>query len=99
MTVVPVIPVLVPNAFSPDGNSINPVFKPVWYSPIPFEMWIYNRWGELVYFSDEVEGSWDGYDLLGNLVQDGTYVWKIKYLSFKDGKTPIEIQGHVTVLK
>ena len=99
VTVVPVIPVLVPNAFSPDGNSINPVFKPVWYSPIPFEMWIYNRWGELVYFSDEVEGSWDGYDLLGNLVQDGTYVWKIKYLSFKDGKTPIEIQGHVTVLK
>lgn len=99
ITVIPVVPVFVPNTFTPDGNSMNNVFQPIWYSSIPFEMWIYNRWGELVYYSNVPDGYWDGSNLNGALCPDGVYVYKIKYLSFKDGVTPIEFGGHVTLLR
>jgi gliding motility-associated-like protein len=97
LTVIPVIPILVPNAFTPDGNAFNNVFKPVFYEPQVFQLFIYNRWGELVYAAHEYEASWNG-TFNGNLVEDGVYLWKIIYTAY-DTKIPVEVQGHVTVLK
>lgn len=98
LTVTPVIPVLVPNAFTPDGDHVNNIFKPVWYDEIPFKMWIYNRWGELVHYTDVVGGYWDGTNANGELVPDGLYIWRIEYLEY-DTELPVEITGHVMVLK
>ncbi len=98
LTVTPVIPVMIPNAFTPDGDLVNNSFKPVWYESIPFEMWIYNRWGELIHYGYEYDGDWDGTNQNGELVPDGVYIWRIKYLDYKTD-LPVELQGHVTVLK
>lgn len=97
ITVIPVIPVLVPNAFTPDGNSFNNIFKPIFYESQVFQLYIYDRWGELIYSAHEMDASWDG-SYNGQLVEDGIYIWKIIYTDYKTG-LPVEIGGHVTVLK
>ena len=97
ITVVPVIPILVPNAFTPDGDGFNNTFKPVLYKPEKFEMFIYNRWGKLVYYSNDAYGEWDG-NYAGKPAPDGVYVYRIIYNDFKYG-LPQLVEGHVTLLR
>ncbi len=98
ITVVPVIPVLVPNAFTPDGDQFNNVFKPIFYESQVFQLFIYNRYGELIYQAHELDAEWDGSYSNGQLAQDGVYLWRIIYTEF-DTQLPAEINGHVTLLK
>lgn len=98
ITVTPIIPVIVPNAFTPDGNSFNNIFQPIFYESQVFQLFIYDRWGELIYSANEFEASWDGTYQNGILAPDGVYVWKIIYTAF-DTNLPVEIGGHVTLLK
>ncbi len=86
----------VPNAFTPDGNRFNNTFKVSSIGIVDFEIFIFNRWGELLFTSDDVNFQWDGvYE--GNLVKDGTYVWKIKYRSINEDEDTIS--GHITVVR
>lgn len=94
----PIIPVIVPNAFTPDGNSFNNIFQPIFYESQVFQLFIYDRWGELIYSTNEFEASWDGTYQNGIIAPDGVYVWKIIYTAF-DTNLPVEIGGHVTLLK
>lgn len=98
LTVTPVIPVIVPNAFTPDGNSLNNIFKPIFYESQVFRLYIYDRWGELIYYAHEMDASWDGAHSNGKLAEDGIYIWKIIYTAYDTG-LPVEIGGHVTLLK
>ncbi len=94
----------VPNTFTPDGNSANERFKPVFtsgFDPYNFRMLIYNRWGELIYESYDAEIGWDGTYGTGNNVkecQDGTYVWKIDFKR-SDNDEYISITGHVNLVR
>lgn len=99
VTIIPVIPVLVPNTFTPDGNGVNNIFKPVFYDDENqiFHMFIYNRWGELIHETNGSGGYWDG-AYQGNIAPDGVYIWKIIYNEYDTG-LPTEIGGHVTLLK
>jgi gliding motility-associated-like protein len=86
----------VPNAFTPDGNRFNNTFTVSAIGVVDFDIKIFNRWGELVYSSSDVDFEWDGvYN--GSLVQDGTYIWKIYYRSINGDEDMIT--GHVTVLR
>ncbi|MGV6860297.1 MAG: PKD domain-containing protein [Putridiphycobacter sp.] len=93
----PVIPIMVPNAFTPDGDTYNNTFKPVLYKPQQYEMLIYNRWGELIYYSNDAYGEWDG-TYQGEPVPTGVYLWRIVYNEYDTG-LPKQIQGHVTLLR
>ena len=68
-------PTLIPNAFSPNNDTRNEVWRPYLYS---FEklvkMQIYNRWGEKLYEGSE---GWDGY-YMGKPVQMGAYLYMIE---------------------
>lgn len=90
----------VPNTFTPDGDDFNEVFKPVMTSGFDeynYTLYIFNRWGEVLFESHNANVGWDG-TFQGELVRDGTYVWKIvlKDSQFDDRK---EYYGHVNVLK
>ncbi|NNC82574.1 MAG: PKD domain-containing protein [Flavobacteriales bacterium] len=96
-----------PNAFTPNSLSSNggyydptrldnDVFYPVFAGVEDFQLQIYNRWGELLYESDDVNKGWDGY-YKGRLAQQGVYVWRAT-VTFTDGKQVIKA-GDLTLLR
>jgi gliding motility-associated-like protein len=90
----------VPNAFTPDDDQYNQVFKPVFssgFSAKNYNFSIYNRWGELIFETDQINQGWDG--TYHNMrCQDDVYTWKIRLMSAVTGSRK-EYVGHVTLLK
>ena len=84
-----------PNCFTPDGDGINEVFGPGTRYIEHFEMSIYDRWGQLVYSTEDVNKPWDG-KVGGAGPVTGVYVYKFKaaghLLPSQEGF------GHVTLL-
>ncbi len=66
------------NAFSPGNDLVNNVFMPKGRNITVKLFQIYNRWGELVFETDETNVGWDG-TYKGELVQEGLYIWKLFY--------------------
>jgi len=90
----------VPNAFTPDNDNFNEVFKPIFtfgFDPYNFNMLIFNRWGEVLFESNDVEVGWNG-TYGGNIVQDGVYIWKITFKVKGVDKRQV-ITGHVTLIR
>ena len=66
---------LVPTAFSPDGDGLNDIFQPILIGMRSLDAFIvYNRWGQLVYSTTQTETGWDG-TLKGAPQGTGTFVW------------------------
>ena len=89
--------VYLPNSFTPNGDNLNDNLKPILLniSVENFSSEIFDRWGELIFFTQSTDGAWDG-KLNGQLLSDDTFVWRIRYLSEIDGDIRI-IYGHVTL--
>jgi gliding motility-associated-like protein len=88
--------IYVPNAFTPDGNSLNSDFFAVGGNIKSLELQIFNRWGELIYTGDAMDKAWDG-TYKGKPCPDGVYTWKINYVDFVDKQ--YTIAGHVSLLR
>jgi gliding motility-associated-like protein len=92
----------IPNSFTPDGDNYNQTFKPIFtsgFDPFNFEMIIYNRWGEIVFETNDAKVGWDGsYGSNGRAVQDGTYTYKIIYKNPKKDERKIVI-GHISLVR
>ena len=93
----------IPNSFTPDGNQYNETFKPVFhsgYDPNNYKLEIFNRWGELMFESNDTNFGWDGtYGINSNeLVKQGVYIWKIEFREEKN-KNRVEVSGHVNVIR
>ena len=90
----------VPNSFTPDGDMYNQTFKPIFtsgFDPYNYALYIYDRWGELIFESKNSEYGWDG-SYLGKLVQEGTYTWVIEFKAPNTDKKFVET-GYVNFLK
>ena len=70
-----------PNAFSPDGDGINDYFNVVGQGLSNYIIEIYNRWGQMVFKSTNLDNQWDGKFQQINS-PPGTYVYKIKTTDF-----------------
>ena len=73
----------IPDAFTPNKDKLNPIFKPVFsIDGVPYKMSIYNRWGEKVYEDEGISGTneigWNG-NTRGNICQEGIYVYIMEY--------------------
>jgi gliding motility-associated-like protein len=93
----------VPNTFTPDEDNYNEVFKPIFtsgFDPQDYNLKVFNRWGEIIFESNDAEYGWDGTYGVNNskIVSDGIYVWKIEFktLATDERKT---VAGHVNVIK
>lgn len=88
----------IPNAFSPNGDGNNEIFKAEGVSIKSFEMRIFNRQGELLFETFDIEEGWDGSAMgAGYYVPDGVYVYEYKAESFEGGK--VEDKGQVTIIR
>lgn len=71
--------VLMPNAFTPNGDGLNDVLKPVLLDDISdYELTIFNRWGELIFRSADPDEGWDGREgKIASVIEQ--YVWTVRY--------------------
>ncbi|MBP6090323.1 MAG: gliding motility-associated C-terminal domain-containing protein [Crocinitomicaceae bacterium] len=87
----------VPNSFTPDDDGMNDTWNPVLVYVKKLEVLIFNRWGEVVFRTNEIAPSWDGKSLLGIPVQDGTYSYRI---TGRDGNNElIDLKGHINLIR
>ncbi|RYD95677.1 MAG: PKD domain-containing protein, partial [Sphingobacteriales bacterium] len=89
-----------PNAFTPNGDGASDYFFPrslLSRGVTAFDMTIYNRWGEKVFFTNNTNGrGWDG-NLSGKAQPTGVYVYQIN-VTFRDGNSE-KYTGNVTLLR
>jgi gliding motility-associated-like protein len=92
--------IYVPTAFSPNGDGVNDNFRAdgIGVDQKHFKMWIFDRWGNQIFYTEDWDSYWDG-KVAGHptLVQQDVYVWKIMARSFKGEK--YSNTGHVTVVR
>jgi gliding motility-associated-like protein len=93
-----VIP-FIPNAFTPNGDGLNDFFRIVGLPPdhiTRFNLQIFNRWGQIVFESDNILNSWNG-SMKGEVCPEGDYVWVIFYED--DKKTRTSNKGIITLVR
>lgn len=69
--------IYIPNAFSPNADEFNTVWYPRLTSITSCELTVFNRWGQKLYFSDDISGKWDG-KFLGADCEEGVYYYHLK---------------------
>ncbi len=87
----------IPNAFTPDGNSLNDMFMPVTFGATKYLFEVFDRWGQKLFSTNNTNQGWNG-TYRGKECQQDIYVWKISY------KNPVlqsveTRYGHFTLLK
>jgi gliding motility-associated-like protein len=93
--------IYIPNTFTPDGNEFNQTWLPMisgGFDPFEYTCLIYDRWGELIWENHSHLIGWDGKNMNGKDVQQGTYTWEIQI------KTPYRDErkvftGHLNLLR
>ncbi len=88
--------IFIPSAFSPNGDGINDVFKISGKNINSINLKIFNRWGMLVFESNDVNNVWDG-KFQGADLQSGVYVYTA-YIRNNDG-TEKQTSGNILLLK
>lgn len=69
---------LLPTAFTPNGDDLNDRLKGVHLDVTEFEVHLYNRWGEEVFYANDPNSAWDG-TVKGEPVPAGIYIYRITY--------------------
>lgn len=90
-----------PNAFTPDGNGLNDLFKPATQRNTlePYLLQVYNRWGQLIFSNSDPDRGWDG-KFNGKPCSTGIYSYILQYREGVEGSTKTIIQkGSVTLLE
>ena len=88
--------IFVPKAFTPNGDGLNEGFKAVCMGIDKLHMTIFNRWGEQVYETDDLNAAWDG-TFKGVVSQEGVFLYVIK--AQDNGKNWHYLKGTVTLLR
>ena len=94
--------IFIPNTFTPDADQYNQHFNPIIspsIDPYNYTLWIFNRWGAIVFESHDPSIGWDGtYGIGGMDAPEGAYIWKIIY-KLPDTDERNTISGHVNLLR
>ena len=86
----------IPNSFTPALNGLNNFFQPYGTGITDFSMNIFDRWGELIFSSTNIDQPWDG-KVNGSIAPEGTYVYEI---NIKDNtQTAHEYVGKLNLIR
>jgi gliding motility-associated-like protein len=90
----------IPNAFSPNGDLVNDQFltQGIGFQENTFKMRIFDRWGEQICYTEDIEKGWDGKDQKsGKIMPDGIYAFLINVVD--DLNIEHQFTGTITLLK
>ena len=88
----------IPNAFTPNGDGLNDIFKPVltYVDDEEYVFSIFDRWGNLIFYTEEITVGWDG-NINGKPAAAGIYAYSLTY---RQSETKMyKTQGHVTLIR
>lgn len=89
--------IYIPNAFSPNGDQVNPTFYPKGDCIFDYTISIYDKWGQLVYHNSDSQ-PWNGtYNNNGIILEQDTYVYQLTISTYNN--IPQTFIGKVTLLK
>ena len=88
-----------PNTFTPDGDEFNETWQPqiTGINIFDFDLYIYNRWGELIWESHDPSAAWDG-TYNNEKVPDGAYAWWARASTNYDDEK-IEFNGTINIIR
>ena len=98
--ILPQVTYHMPNAFTPNGDGNNEMFMGRGFvaGMQNFEMTIWNRWGEMLYRTNDPESGWNGSkNNSGEVLPNGVYVYVVHYLTPRGD--PIRLEGFATLVK
>ncbi len=85
-----------PNVFTPNDDNVNDIFNILnGFGVTNYELKIYNRFGQLIFQTNQVNGGWDGRFNKKN-VDVGTYVWKA---NFKENGVLQSVKGTIVLIR
>lgn len=91
--------VFVPTAFSPNGDKVNDLWRCQGYNLTEFRLYVFNRWGQMVFFADDIEKSWDG-NFDGTACPSGAYKWVVEFKGFVgEEEMSGKKSGSVTIIR
>ncbi|MCA6364075.1 MAG: gliding motility-associated C-terminal domain-containing protein [Bacteroidetes bacterium] len=96
--VLPEFIIYFPNAFTPNADGENEFFTGYGIGIATFELYIFDRWGNMIYFTDDMNQGWDG-RVKGqpDICMQDVYVWKCKVVDVLGQKHAYI--GHVTLIR
>ena len=90
--------IIIPNIFSPNADNVNDVLKPICSNISSIYFAVYNRWGQLVFESTNMDKGWNG-TFKGQMQENGVYVYILNYTTNSEPDKPKAIKGNVTLIK
>jgi len=92
--------VYIPNTFTPNNDGLNEAFHIVGADKEDYELMIFNRWGEMLFYSNSPSEGWNGrYMDSQQIVPQGTYVWKVHYVNYCQDPYDQTRIGHINVIR
>lgn len=88
--------IYIPNTFTPNGDGVNDIFRVEARDLTKFHLMIFNRWGQLIFETNDTEEGWDG-QFKGLPSQIDTYVWRIVYSDVDTFNK--KVIGHVNLIR
>ena len=88
----------IPNAFTPNGDNTNDIFTGMGVGIVTYEMWVFDRWGASIFYTDDIMKGWNG-KVQGKSEdsKEDVYTWKVKLKDVLNKNH--SYVGHVTLLK
>jgi len=90
--------IYIPNAFTPNGDRHNEKFLVQGTDIAEFSLRIYNRWGELLFHTNDINEGWEGYSKDFTPAPNGVYLWKIRYKGAEHREYQ-DLEGRLTVYR
>ncbi len=98
--ILPLVTYHMPNAFTPNGDGQNDIFKGKGFTDgiRDFQLTIWDRWGGLLFETDNPEEAWTGArNNTGEILPNGVYVYQVKYVDPRG--EPVAYRGFATLIK
>lgn len=74
--VIPEYRFFIPNSFTPNGDNFNEIFYPQVIGAREYDFWVFDRWGEIIFHTDQLENGWNG-KIENKDAPIGVYIWKV----------------------